>query len=300
MSVTGEMPEVAPGPDAGGFRGPTWIGTDPLPEPRRLGPLDWARVAVRAFALLVVLFGGMAVLLAIRLVEAPLAGLRRPVTAHIPQIAFVAACRIVGLRRTVRGRPIEGVGAAVANHASWLDIFALGASDRVIFVAKAEVARWPGIGWLARGAGTLFFRRDRAEAVQQAAELVERIALGQRPLFFPEGTSSDGARVLRFKPTLFASLLDPRVKGAAQVQPITVEYEAPPGLDPRVYAWWGDMDFAPHFLQVLALPRQGRVTVTYHPPRRVSDMADRKALAAACEDDVRAGLGGAGFGRETG
>ena len=51
------------------------------------------------------------------------------------------------------------------------------------------------------------------------------------------------------------------------------------------------MDFAPHFLQVLALPRAGRVTVTYHPPRRVSHMADRKALAAACEADVRAGLG---------
>lgn len=280
----------AAAPDASGYRGPTWIGPDPLPEPRRLGALDWGRVTLRAAALFVVLFGGMAVLLAIRLVEAPLAGLRRPVTAYIPRMAFVAACRIVGLRRAVHGRPMAGPGVAVANHSSWLDIFALGASDEVIFVAKSEVARWPGIGWLARGAGTLFFRRDRAEAARQAAELVTRVAIGQRPLFFPEGTSSDGARVLRFKPTLFAALLDPRITNDAQVQAITVEYTAPPGCDRRVYAWWGDMDFAPHFLQVLAQPRPGRVTLTYHPPRAVADGPDRKALAAACERDVRAGL----------
>jgi 1-acyl-sn-glycerol-3-phosphate acyltransferase len=238
----------------------------------------------------IVLFGGLAVLLAIRAIEAPLAGRRRPVTGWIPRLAFASVCRIIGLRRTVRGRPLEGIGAAVANHVSWLDIFALNAADRVLFVAKAEVARWPGIGWLARGAGTLFFRRDRAEAAGQAAQLVERMALGQRPLVFPEGTSSDGLRVLRFKPTLFAAFFEPALRDVAQVQPVTVLYDAPPGADARVYAWWGDLDFAPHLLQVLALPRQGRVTVIYHPPRRVAEFADRKALAAACEADVRAGL----------
>jgi len=278
------------GVDAAGYRGPTWIGADPPPAPRRFGPADWARVALRAVPLATILFGGLAVLLAIRVPEALLAGRRRPVTSWIPRATFAVACPLIGMRREVRGRPMAGPGAAVSNHVGWLDIFALSASCRVLFVAKSEVARWPGIGWLARGAGTLFFRRDRAKAAQQAAELAERIALGQRPLIFPEGTSSDGRRVLRFKPTLFAALFDPRVRSLAQVQPIAVEYDAPPGCDPRFYGWWGDMDFVPHFLQVLAAPRRGKVIVTFHPPRAVSEAGDRKALAAACEEDIRAGL----------
>ncbi len=283
-------PERFDGVDAAGFRGPTWIGEECGPAPRRLGAEDWARVVLRVVPLTAILFGALAVLLAIRLVEAPLSGRRRPVTSWIPRAAFAVSCPLIGLRREVRGRPMSGPGAAVANHVGWLDIFALSASCRVLFVAKSEVARWPGIGWLARGAGTLFFRRDRTEAARQAAELASRMVLGQHPLIFPEGTSSDGRRVLRFKPTLFAALFDPRIRFVAQVQPITVEYLAPPGCDPRFYGWWGDMDFAPHFLQVLAAPRRGKVIVTFHPPRAVAEAGDRKALAAACEADIRAGL----------
>ncbi|WP_367998774.1 lysophospholipid acyltransferase family protein, partial [Photobacterium sanguinicancri] len=50
-------------------------------------------------------------------------------------------------------------GAVVANHSSWLDIFALNARKRIYFVSKAEVAKWPGIGWLARATGTVFINR---------------------------------------------------------------------------------------------------------------------------------------------
>ena len=292
------MPPAAPEPpgserDSGtadGFRGPTWMGPAPPPAPRRLGPADWSRVVTRGLPVAAVLFGGLAVLLLVRAAEAPLAGRRRPVSGAIPPLAFAAACRLIGLRRRVRGRPMTGIGAAVANHASWLDILALGAADRVLFVAKAEVAGWPGIGWLARGAGTLFFRRDRAEAARQTSILAACMQAGQRPLIFPEGTSSDGQRVLRFKPTLFAAFFEQSLKDHAQVQSITVKYTAPPGRDPRLYAWWGAQDFAPHLVQVLAEPRQGRVDVVFHPPRRVADHADRKGLAAACEADVRAGL----------
>ena len=58
-------------------------------------------------------------------------------------------------------------GAIVANHSSWLDIFALNAAQRVYFVAKSEVAGWPGIGWLARATGTVFIARKGTEAKKQ-------------------------------------------------------------------------------------------------------------------------------------
>ena len=74
------------------------------------------------------------------------------------------------------------------------------------------------------------------------------------------------------------------------IQPVSVLYNAPDGADQRFYGWWGDMDFGPHLLKVLAARRQGSVHITYHPPVRVDDFPNRKSLAAYCEEAVRAGL----------
>ena len=178
----------------------------------------------------------------------------------------------------------------MANHASWLDIFVLNAAKRVYFVSKAEVARWPGIGWLARATGTLFIARDRRQAAAQVALFRERLQAGHKLLFFPEGTSTDGLQVLPFKPTLFAAFTDPALGPDLAIQPVSVAYHAPAGADPRFYGWWGDMAFGPHLLSTLTARRQGRVEVVYHPPIRVADHADRKALARAAETAVRGGL----------
>ena len=68
---------------------------------------------------------------------------------------------------------------------------------------------------------------------------------------------------------------------------MTVIYTAPVGEDPRFYAWWGDMSFGGHLLKVLAAPRHGSVEIVYHPPIRVAEARDRKALAAMTEAAVR-------------
>ena len=172
----------------------------------------------------------------------------------------------------------------VANHSSWLDIFALNAAARVFFVATAEVACWPGIGWLARATGTVFVRRVRGDAARQRTELAARLAAGHALLFFPEGTSTDGRRVLPFKPTLFAAIHE---KGAGKVQPVTVVYTAPPGEDAAYYGWWGDMEFGTHLLALLAGPRGGTVEMTFHAPLDVADYPNRKVLAKAAEHAVR-------------
>lgn len=113
---------------------------------------------------------------------------------------------------------------------------------------------------------------------------------GHKLLFFPEGTSTDGQLVLPFKPTLFAAFFDPALKDAMQLQAVTLKYAAPAGADPRFYGWWGDMDFGPHLLSTLAAPRQGKVTVIYHTPVKLTNYADRKVLAKSLEDTVRSGL----------
>ncbi|MEL6449845.1 MAG: 1-acyl-sn-glycerol-3-phosphate acyltransferase [Pseudomonadota bacterium] len=268
----------------------TWEGGPP-PVARAITTLGWLRLTRRAVAIVLTILAGLACLLPLRLIERPIFGQARPWTPWITQAVCRMSLRWMGLTLIRTGAPMRGQGAVVANHSSWLDIFVLNASDRVHFVSKAEVAGWPGIGFLAQVTGTVFIARDRRAAQAQTALFENRLLAGQRLLFFPEGTSTDGLRVLPFKTTLFQAFFAPALRASLAVQPVSVTYHAPDGADARAYGWWGDMGFGPHLLTTLALRRQGRVEVVYHPPIPVADISDRKALAAQSEALVRAGHG---------
>ncbi len=263
----------------------TWA-SDPAPATPAFGPRVMLRVLRRAVPMALLVFGGLGLLLILRLPERAFHGHARPWTPYLTRTVCRGALRLMGLPRHVRGVAMAGPGALVSNHVSWLDIFVLNAGGCIVFVSKAEVARWPGIGWLARATGTVFVTRDRRNAARDIATLRDRLARGQTLVFFPEGTSSDGLRVLPFKPTLFAPLIE---LGLA-VQPVTLSYAAPRGADPRVYGWWGDMAFGPHLAATLALPQQGHVTLTYHAVRHLTPDTARKPLAAMLERDVRNAL----------
>lgn len=265
---------------------PLWNSED-APDPIELGFVGWLLVILRGLPLAILVFGGLLVLLAIRLIELPFFGVHRPVTPFISQFVCRNALRILGIGFHCSGALMKEHGAVVANHTSWLDIFALNARKRVYFVSKAEVASWPGIGWLARATGTVFIERDRKKAREQTAIFEERLKAGHKLLFFPEGTSTDGLRVLPFKTTLFAAFFSEELRDFMHVQPVSVVYHAPKGQPDRFYGWWGDMDFAPHLLKTLGARRQGSVELIYHSPARVRDFANRKELAAHCEAAVR-------------
>jgi len=256
----------------------------------RIGPAGWLRVAWRGGALGAVTYGGLALLLILRLIERPLFGLRRPWTPHITQSVCRAAFVILRMPIRRAGEPMTDTGAMVANHASWLDIFALNACTTVYFVAKSEVEGWAGIGWLARATGTLFIARKGSAARLHQTMLEQRLHAGHRLVFFPEGTSTDSLRVLPFKSTLFAAFFAERLERQMHIQPVTLRYIAPEGLDPRFYGWWGDMDFGGHLLMILAAPRQGAVEVTFHPPVPVDAFEGRKPLANYCESVIAATL----------
>jgi len=267
----------------------TWHGCAPPPEAVRPTPAGWLRVALRGGAIVAVLVAGVLLLLLLRLIERPTVGLRRPLSGPLVMHVCRACLAILGIRWRRVGLPMRGPGAIVANHSSWLDIFVLNAAQPVFFVSKAEVARWPGINILTRVTDTHFVERDPRQARAQAEEFAARIRAGHRLLFFPEGTSSDGRRVLPFKPTLFQGFLASDLPQELSIQPVTAVYETPPGRDRRFYGWWGDMGLASHLVAVLSQAPQGAVTVTLHPPVPVAG-SDRKTLAAACEAAVRSAL----------
>jgi len=267
----------------------TWRPDEVSDTAVHISAMGWVRTILRAVPMIVLVFGGLAILLLVRLFERPLYGLHRPVTPYITQFVCRTAFRILGMGFEVSGQQMQHPGAVVANHSSWLDIFSLNAAKRIYFVSKSEVARWPAIGWLARATGTVFIERNPRKAAEQKAVFEARLSAGHKLLFFPEGTSTDGLRVLPFKSTLFAAFFTDEMKPLLWVQPVSVNYTAPEGQDVRFYGWWGDMDFAPHLLKTLAARRNGSVQVVYHPPLKVSEADSRKALAKASEVAVRSG-----------
>ena len=114
----------------------------------------------------------------------------------------------------------------VANHVSWLDIFAINAITAVRFVSKAEVRQWPFIGWLAARAGTLFIERSRRQDTARINEhVVSALHAGDVFAIFPEGTTTDGSTVLKFH----SSLLAPAIAADAAIQPVALQFERSDG-----------------------------------------------------------------------
>ena len=254
-----------------------------------IGIMGWLRFVLRAIPLVALILVCLVILLILRLIERPLFGTHRPITPYIVQFVCRNAFRIMGMGFQVKGQQMRHPGAVVANHSSWLDIFALSAAKRVYFVSKSEVAKWPGIGTLARATGTVFIERDARKAAEQKSVFEERLKAGHKLLFFPEGTSTDGLRVLHFKSTLFAAFFTQELRDFLWVQPVTVNYYAPLGEEPRFYGWWGEMDFFPHVIKTLAVKKAGCVEVIYHPPLSVAEAEGRKKMASISEQIVRSG-----------
>jgi 1-acyl-sn-glycerol-3-phosphate acyltransferase len=267
----------------------TWREGKPPELTGPKGLRDWLRVLRRGVPAVAILLIGVALILPLRLVERLFHSDRRPWTG--PHVQLI--CRLVlicfGLRWRREGQAMKGPGAVVANHSSWLDILTMNAAMPVFFVSKAEVRSWPGINILTAVTNTHFVIRDPRLARQQAAEFAGRVGAGHRLLFFPEGTSTDGCRILPFKPTLFQGFLDPALPSDLAIQPMSVNYHAPRGHDPRFYGWWSDMDLGSHLLTVLSARPQGSVSVKLGDPIPVAGET-RKSLSAKAEAAVRAGF----------
>lgn len=200
--------------------------------------------------------------------------------AAFPRFFHRALLRIIGMTLRVEGRPpAEGPVLFVSNHSSWLDILVLGAVLDARFVSKAEVGGWPLIGAVAKLGRTVFVSRARGRTGDEAQAMRLRLEGGESLILFPEGTTSDGARVLPFRSSFFA------VAGAAQaVQPLTVVYDRLGGLpvgrkDRPLFAWYGDMTTASHAWRLLR--RTGtRATLAFGAPLAPAALPDRKRMAA--------------------
>ncbi len=214
---------------------------------------------------------------------------RRPLTIRYCRVL----CALLRVRVRVIGSPAHGRAALIlCNHVSWIDIPVLAAIGPNIFVARHEVETWPIVGITARLQRTVFVNRTRRQQTAEVnAEIAQRLAEGQPVVLFAEGTSSDGNRVLEFRSALVGAMTQVEPAHEVLLQPASIGYTRvqgmPMGRQHRpLVAWYGDLDFTPHFKEVV---RRGPfdVTVTFGEPVPFDGDADRKAVARALEDTVR-------------
>lgn len=180
---------------------------------------------------------------------------------YIPRLWHRTACYLLGIRIHVHGRLDDHRPLMLAsNHASWKDILVLGAVADVAFIAKSEVANWPVFGLLAKLQKTIFVaREERRKTGEQVNEIAQRMTAGELVVLFPEGTTSDGNRVLEIKSSLFgaAAAAVPQVPGkVVHVQPVAIAYTRVYGMAMGRYhrpiaAWPGDIELVPHLMGVL-------------------------------------------------
>ncbi len=175
--------------------------------------------------------------------------------AHLNRALAWCLVRLIGVRMRLAGsgRPQAGGLFLVSNHVGYLDGFVLGALFPVIYTSKSELKHWPLIGAMTELSGTLFIDRQRKNHISEyIADMAGVLRQGVNVLFFPEGTSTNGEKLLPFKSAFFEAPL----KAGCGVVPVTLCYRALDGrpLTPenrgQVY-WYGEMTFMDHFFRLL-------------------------------------------------
>lgn len=239
-------------------------------------------------------------LLAVTLVLLPfqLLGLRFDwkIRRIIPRFWHRAACWLIGLKIRTHGRPDHRRPLMlVANHASWVDILVLGALADVVFIAKTDVAGWPVFGVLAKLQKTIFVAREaRAKAGEQVDEIADRLKGGEIVVLFPEGTTSDGNRLLEVKTSLFGAAATARSHvpgGVVHVQPVSIAYTGVHGMPMGRYhrpiaAWPGDITLLPHLKGILSAGAL-EVDVDFAEAIVFGPQSNRKILAADVTTTIR-------------
>jgi 1-acyl-sn-glycerol-3-phosphate acyltransferase len=161
---------------------------------------------------------------------------------------------ILAVRLKVSGEPPRAADAPamiVANHVSWLDIFAINSVHTMRFVAKAEIRRWPVMGWLCEKGGALFIERaQRRHTVNINAQIVAGLKEGDTFAVFPEGIVTAGDVVLPFH----ASLLQPALACNARLFPVAIRYTRADGSLCREADYEGEKTMIDTLRTMLTLP----------------------------------------------
>ncbi len=194
-----------------------------------------------------------------------------------PRRYLAATSHILGLRVAPVGTALAHDVFFVANHVGWVDIPIMAGLTGTAFIAQDQIAGWPVIGWLARLNHTIFVSRtETREVARQVAGLREALARDGAVTLFPEGTTTDGRRMLPFKPSLFAVLAPPPRR--LMVQPVALCFDD----RGRDLAWIGTETAPESGWRIFSRPWSHTIicTVRFLEPFDPAACADRKLVSA--------------------
>lgn len=161
-------------------------------------------------------------------------------------------------RRASRALPHGAM--LVSNHISWLDIYVIHCWEPTRFVAKSEIRGWPVIGWLCDKTGTIFIERaSKRDAHRVLHQIADEMKKGDLVGVFPEGTTTDGSKVLPFH----ANLLQAPISGDIPVQPVALSYiDADTGETAIAPAYIDDITLLQCLDSILRAPKiKARLTI---------------------------------------
>jgi 1-acyl-sn-glycerol-3-phosphate acyltransferase len=191
--------------------------------------------------------------------------------------------RIFGMRVRRVGTALRGGALFVANHVSWIDITLLHSARPLGFVAKAEIARWPLIGWLASRGGTIYHHRGDNDSLHGVMhQMLQRLQQGKAVGVFPEGRTCDGKAIGVFHARIF----QPAVLASAPVQPVALKYGAG-GSAQTTIAFRHRENFMQNLVRVLGEPVRD-VEVHFLEPVQTEGVGRRELAAVARERIIAA------------
>ncbi|HLS84267.1 MAG TPA: lysophospholipid acyltransferase family protein [Arenimonas sp.] len=194
--------------------------------------------------------------------------------------------RIFGFRVRRYGTPLPGAVMFVANHVSWIDIELMHSQRMMGFVAKAEISRWPLVGWLASRGGTIYHHRGSNDSLHGVMhQMVQRLQSGQAVGVFPEGRTTRGDAIGVFHARIF----QPAVLAGVPAQPVALKY-GPRGEAQTIVAFAEGESFFGNFIRLLGEPSRV-VEVHFLEPVAPSDDG-RRRMAEACRARIVAAMEG--------
>ena len=183
--------------------------------------------------------------------------------------------RVFGMRVRGVGTPLVGGTMFVANHVSWIDIIALLSQHMMGFIAKAEIRRWPVVGWITSHGETIYLQRGNANSLGDVmAEMSQRLRDGRAVAAFPEGGTRDGRELGAFHARIFTAA----VEADAPVQPVALCFGTRCEAQ-QVVAFARGEHFVGNLLRLLGEPPRP-VTVCFLDPILHTEHEGRRGIAS--------------------
>jgi 1-acyl-sn-glycerol-3-phosphate acyltransferase len=192
--------------------------------------------------------------------------------------------RVFGFRLRRYGTPLPGAALFVANHVSWIDIVLMHSQRMMGFVAKAEIARWPIVGWVASRGSTIYHHRGSNDSLAGVMhQMVERLQSGQAVGVFPEGKTTRGDAI----GTFHARIFQPAVVANVPAQPVALKYGIK-GNAQTIVAFADRENFLQNFVRLLGEP--GRIAEVHFLEPVAPSEDGRRRMAEACRERIVAAM----------